>query len=140
MSMQTLTVELPDALLQRLENLASTTGLPLDAVLLQTIRGNLPPSLDDVPAEYRDDLRGLVKLGDEDLWAVARVSVDPRQWHRHERLLQGNAAATLSSDERGQLAQLRAEMDRLVLRKSFAMALLKWRGHDLSTLTSSPHN
>ena len=79
MSMQTLTVELPDALLQRPENLASTTGLPLDAVLLQTIRGNLPPSLDDVPAEYRDDLRGLVKLGDEDLWAVAGGSVDPRQ-------------------------------------------------------------
>jgi hypothetical protein len=67
MGLQTLRVELPGMLFERLESFASTTNQPLDAVLLQTIRGNLPPTLDDVPAEYRDNLRGLLNWSDEDL-------------------------------------------------------------------------
>jgi hypothetical protein len=134
MSMQTLTAELPNALYQRLVRLAATTNQPLDAVLLQTIRGNLPPSVDDIPADYRDDLSKLIKLSDDDLLAVARAAVDPRKWRRHESLLQKNAENTLTEDERDELEQLRAGMDALVYRKSFALAVLKWRGYSLSTL------
>ncbi len=90
--------------------------------------------LDDVPAEYRDNLRGLLELSDEDLWAASRTSMDPRTWRRHEALLHRNAETPLTGDERRELEHLQAEMDRLVYRKSFAMALLRQRGHDLSPL------
>ena len=136
MGLQTLTVEFPDVVLQRLESLAAATNQPLDAILLQTVRGNLPPALEDIPVEYRGDLISLLKLSDEDLWAVARVPADARQWRRHESLLHKNADSILSDDERRELDQLRAERDRLVYRKSFAMALLKWRGYELSSLIS----
>ena len=138
MGLQTLNVELPDTVIQRLESLAATTNQPLGAVLMQTIRGNLPPSLDDIPEEYRAGLGGLLKLSDEDLWAVASVPSDPRRWRRQENLLHKNAEATLSPEERQELDQLRAEMDSLVYRRSFAMALLKWRGHELSSLIANP--
>ncbi len=137
MGFQTLNVELPDALVERLERIASTTNQPFDAILLQTIRGNLPPTLDDVPKQYHSELSGLLKLNDDDLWAVAHVSTDPRKFKRHEALLRKNTERALSPSERAELEQMRAEMDQLVYRKSFVMALLKWHGHDLSSLI--PH-
>jgi len=137
MTLQTVTVKLPQVLYRRLERAAQATHQPLDAVLLQSIRGNIPPSLDDVPAEMRDELGQWLKLNDDDLWAVASASIDATQWRRHQRLLRKNAAGTLNEREQRELEHLRAETDRQVIRKSFSLALLKWRGH---TLPLSPVN
>ena len=132
MTLQKVTVKLPQGLYRRLERAAAITNQSLDAVLLQTIRGNLPPSLDDAPANLRVELNALLHLNDDDLWAVARSSIDPKQWRRHRRLLQKNAAGALSERERGELDRLRVETDRHVIRTSFTLALLKWRGYTLS--------
>jgi succinate dehydrogenase flavin-adding protein (antitoxin of CptAB toxin-antitoxin module) len=134
MALQTVKVKLPDLLYRRLERAAAITHQSLDAVLLQTIRGNLPPLLEDVPANESAELRALLKLNDDDLWAVARSSIDPKQWQRHKRLLRKSTAGTLSEREHSELERLRAETDRQVLRKSFALALLKWRGYALSPI------
>jgi len=42
-----------------------------------------------------------------------------------------NTASALNEREQAELARLRAETDRQVLRKSFALVLLKWRGFAL---------
>jgi len=127
--LQTVTVKLPQKVYRRLERAAKTTDQSFDTVLLQTIHGNLPPSLDNVPIGLRDEMRGLLRLSDDDLWAVASGSVDPKQWRRHQRLLRKNTVGTLTEREKDELASLRAETDRYVLRQSFALALLRWRGH-----------
>jgi len=132
MALQRVTVKLPEGVYYRLERAAAITNQSLDAVLLQTIRGNLPPSLDDAPAELRAELSGLPHLSDDDLWAVARRAIDAKQWRRHKRLLQKSATGGLSVRERSELERLRAETDRQVIRTSFALALLKWRGYTLS--------
>jgi hypothetical protein len=71
---------------------------------------------------------------------VARVSVNPCRWQRYESLLRQNTESVLNDNERQEIEYLRAEMDLLVYRKSFAMVLLKWRGFELSSLLSSPDN
>jgi succinate dehydrogenase flavin-adding protein (antitoxin of CptAB toxin-antitoxin module) len=134
MALQTVKIKLPRALYRRLERVAAVTHQPFDAVLLQTIRGNLPPLLEDVPAEQSAELRALLKLRDDDLWAIAQSSIDPKQWRRHQRLLRKNAVRTLSPHEQAELEKLREETDRHVLRKSFALALLKWRGYAVPSL------
>jgi predicted transcriptional regulator len=134
MTVQTVNVKLPRTVYRRLERLAVTMHQSLDRVLAQTIRGNLPPSLDDVPASLRSDLAGLFDLSDDDLWAVARGSLDAQQWQAHQRLLRKNEAGQLTERERARLEYLRAETDRYVARKSFALALLKWRGYTLPIL------
>lgn len=139
MAVQTVKVKLPSALYRRLERVAAVTRQSLDTVLLQTIRGNLPPLLEDVPPTMRAELRTLMKLDDNALWAVARSSFDSQQWRRHQRLLRKNAAGTLSAREHSELEKSRTELDRYVLRKSFALALLKWRGYTLPT-SSEPAN
>ena len=137
MTLQSVTIKLPSNLFRRLERTAEVTHQSLDDVLLQTIRGNIPPSVDDVPLPSREEYTALSKLDDGDLWAIASTPVEPKQWRRHKRLLQKNTSATLSEPERRELEHLRAETDRHVLRKSFALALLKWRGHTLSP--TPPH-
>lgn len=140
MALQTVKVKLPSALYQRLERAAASTRQSLHTVLLQTIRGNLPPVLDDVPASESAELRALLKLGDDDLWAIARSSIDPKRWRRHQSLLRKNAAGALNEREQMELARLRAETDRQVLRKSFALALLKWRGYALPSIDAQANN
>jgi len=132
MALQPVTLKLPPTLYRRLERVAALTNQSFDAVLLQTIRGNLPIALDDVPPDMQAEIAALAKLNDDDLWAVARIPLDMNQWKRHRFLLRRNAAGSL--DEKGQreLARLREATDRQVIRRSLALALLKWRGYTIS--------
>jgi len=138
MTVQTVNVKLSLATYRRLERLAATIRQPLDRILAQSIRGNLPPSLDDLPADLREDMASLVNLSDDDLWAVARGSLEARQWSEHQRLLRKNIAGKLTERETVKLESLRGETDRYVTRKSFALALLKWRGYSLPISATGP--
>lgn len=131
MAVQTVTLELPEDIYQRLQRVAEATHQPVEEVMVQTIRGNLPPSVDDLPPELRDELAALQDLDDKALWAIAKESLPQDQWRRHERLLHKNQAGTLTAAEREELARLRAATDRFVFRRSYALALLKWRGYTL---------
>lgn len=131
MTVQTITLDLPQDIYQRLQRMAEATHQPVEEVMFQTIRGNLPPSVDDLPSELRDKLASLHNLSDKALWAIAKESLPPDQWRRHEHLLRKNQAGTLTNAEREELARLRAATDRFVFRRSYALALLKWRGYTL---------
>jgi len=132
MALQPVTLKLPPTLYRRLARVAALTNQSIDAVLLQTIRGNLPVALEDTPPDMQAEIAALVKLNDDDLWAVARIPLDMSQWKRHQSLLRRNAAGSL--DEKGQreLARLREATDRQVMRRSLALALLKWRGYTIT--------
>lgn len=50
---------------------------------------------------------------------------------RHQELLVKNAAGTLTNAEQHKLTQRHTEAARFMLRKGYAAALLRWRGHKL---------
>ena len=79
----------------------------------------------------QDELSTLVGMSDADLWALTRNSLPPDQWQRHEKLLEKNELGELSGADQEELSHLRDAVDRFVLRRSCALALLKWRGHAL---------
>ena len=114
---QTINIELPDGLYRRLEGMATVTRWPLQEILVQTIRGNLP----------------LAPLSDEALWAVAKEPPPATDWRRHQRLLRKAEDGALTPVERRDLETLREATDRFVARRSVALALLKWRGHAIPT-------
>lgn len=136
MESQSVKIELPRQVYRRLEKLAAATNQSFDSVLLQTIRGNMPPLLEDAPLTLRAEFGSLLRLKDDALWAVARAPQNQTQWRRHQRLLKKNAEHALTPREQSELEQLRVESDQAVLRKSFALAILKWRGHSLPTITN----
>ena len=129
--MTTVTVNLPETVYRRLTGMAIATARSLDDVVNQTIRGNLPPVVDDLPRDMQDELSTLIGMSDADLWALTRSSLPLDQWQRHEKLLEKNGLDDLSGAEQEELSQLRDAVDLFVLRRSCALALLKWRGHAL---------
>jgi hypothetical protein len=44
----------------------------------------------------------------------------------------------ITSEERLELAELRIEADRLMLRKAYAWAVLRWRGQSIPALNELP--
>ena len=131
MTVPSLHIQLPEAIYQRLQRVAEVTNQPLQTIVIQTIRGNLPPSLDDLRPEWREAVADLPALSDEALWAIAREPLPSRQWRRHQRLLHKMQESILTEAEQTELATLRMDADRSVTRRSYALALLKWRGHTL---------
>jgi hypothetical protein len=133
MSAQTVTLTLPEDVYRRLEQMAEAIHLPVEEVAYQTMRGNLPPIVDDVLPELKHELAALQSLGDEDLWRVVQEPIPPASWRKHQLLLHRSETGTLNETQHATLNQLRTATDHFVIRRSFALALLKWRGHTLPT-------
>ncbi len=134
MTVQAINLQLPTNLYQRLVEAAEASQQPLNEVVLQSIRVGLPPSLTHVPERFRDDLRSLNQLSDKLLWQIARQDLADDKAELYERLLAKNQQGDLKADEQLTLNILREEADLLMLRRSYAYTLLKWRGHRIPTL------
>lgn len=128
---QTLTVTLPTAIYQHLQQMAELTQQPLEQLVRQSIEGNLPPAIGNASPELQPELLAMQRLAVKALRQLAESQVTPEQQARHLALLEKNAANQLSAHERNELAGLRIEADRLMLRKAYALALLRWRGYPL---------
>ncbi|MGH2409945.1 MAG: hypothetical protein ACRDGS_06185 [Chloroflexota bacterium] len=131
MTTQVVNIELPEEIYQRFQDVATLTRRPLEDVIFQTIRGNLPPVLADLAPEHRDLVSDLQRLEDEALWEIGKEPLPTGQWRRHQHLLHKAEQGALTTDEQAELAALREATDRFVTRRSYALALLKWRGHTI---------
>lgn len=131
MSIQPVTINLSDSVLQRLQRAAHTLQRPLDEMIEQTIVGNLPPLIEDLPSEIQAEAAILQQADDQSLWRIVQEALPEGQWERHTELLAQQQERDLSQAETQELVQLRTAADRFVLRRSFVLALLKWRGHTL---------
>ncbi|HRQ38601.1 MAG TPA: hypothetical protein PLD25_11900 [Chloroflexota bacterium] len=131
MTIQHVTLPLPEHLYLRIEQVAKATQQSVTDVLLHAVEVGSPPGWDDVPAEFQTDLAALDRLDDKTLWQIARSQQKEADMDRYEDLLQQNANDVLTAVERDELARLRQEADRFMLRKAHAAALLRWRGYQL---------
>jgi len=131
---QNVTIGLPEDVCQRLKGMAVATQRPLEEVIFQAIRGNLPPLLIDLSPEQQGLVADLQPLSDDALWSVAREPLPMRQWQRHQRLLHEGETHALTSAERTKLEELREATDHFVIRRSYALALLKWRGYTIPVM------
>lgn len=138
MATQKLTVELPEPVYCLLARIAQLTEQSPEQLAAQSIVGNLPPSIEEAPAEMQEELRALQRLPDEELLEIAHSQVPPAQQQRHLALLEKNREGSITPEERQELADLRVEADRLMVRKAYAWAILRWRGHRVPPLEELP--
>lgn len=106
-------ITLPETIYEPLQQIAEVTGMSLDEVVVQTIKGGMPPSLKKVPHAFHDELLSLNKMNDTQLWDVIQGKV--------------KSAADYTEDYE--------HADFPMLRRAYAFSLLKWRGHPVP----SPH-
>jgi hypothetical protein len=128
MSHPVLTLELPEDIYERVRRAAKGMNQPVEKALVDIVRA-ATPSLEKVPVEYRAELEGLEDLSDDELWKIAQSGPTPAKQRRLERLLDQNRRGELTDRDRRALGELRRDGDRLMLRRSYAALLLKYRGH-----------
>lgn len=130
---ETVTLQIPEILYQRLVSTSRATQRPLEEVILHALQIGSPPEWDNVPPEFQADLAALDKLDDNTLWQIARSCRTEAEMERYNTLLEGNSNNVLTEGERIELIALRQEADRFMLLKAQAAVLLRWRGHRVST-------
>jgi hypothetical protein len=126
-----ISLQLPDRLYQRLVNTALATQQPLEAIILRALEVGSPPDWEDVPEPFQADIAALDRLDDAALWTIALDRQSPAQFPHYDELLDRNREGQLTDAEQVELAQLRTQADRFMLRKAQASALLRWRGHQV---------
>ncbi len=135
MTVQTITLGLPEAVHKQLERQARAKARPIEEVALQALTRNLPPPVeDDLPASLRAELKAMRRLSDSSLWDIAGGEMNPDKVALYDVLLERLQDHTLTPEGREWLVRLREEADTLMLRKAHAYALLKSRGHTLPSL------
>jgi hypothetical protein len=134
MSHPMLTLELPEEIYERVRRAAKGMKQPLETALANIVKA-ATPSLEKVPLEYRAELEALEDLSDEELWELAERRAAPAQQRRLTKLLAKNQRGELTDRERQALSGLRATLDRLMLQRSYAYLLLKYRGQRIPNLT-----
>jgi hypothetical protein len=135
MSEQTIAIQMPQPLYQRLQHLSEITHRPLESLVLQALDANVPPLLEDMPEAIRQDLARVEKLDDEALHQLAQSVWNTEQSTHYSELLEKERAGTITQHEKASLEALYQAANSHMLRKAYANALLKWRGHRLPTLT-----
>jgi hypothetical protein len=134
MTTQRVTIELPESILHRFAQIAEATQQPLEKLVAQSVVSNLPPFPENLPLELHAEFMEMQTLGVDELLAIAQTQADATQHRRHEQLLDRNQAGLLTPEEQTELTSLRLIADQLMLRKSYAWAILRWKGHRIPPL------
>ena len=124
--LQDVTIHLAEPLYLRLQQVARATQQSLNDVILYAVQVGSPPSWEEAPAEFQADLAALERLDDSALWRIARSTQVADDMTRDQELLDKNANGTLTPVERVELTQSRKAADRFLLRKAYAVDLLRW--------------
>ncbi len=136
--MQRLTLELPESLFQQLTRIAELTAQPIEALALQSITGNLPPTVENAPLEIQAELSQMQSLSNDHLLEIAHSRVSATEAAHHQLLLEKNQSGQTSIEEQQELRSLRLVVDRMMLKKANAWSILRWRGYPIPSLDQLP--
>jgi len=134
MSEQIVTLELPKPLWEWAQRTAMVTQRPVEKVLVDSLSATIPPPLDDIPDEFRDELALLETKNDDDLWAITRSGMSPKTIRQYDNLLEKSNRGVLTTQEKRGLEKLRKTAERIMLKRARAFVLLQWRGYRLPTV------
>lgn len=129
MTLQTITLQIPEHIYERAQQVAETTDQPLEAVFLHELENAFLPPL---PEDEEAELSALSYLSDEALWTIAREQMPSPRQERMQGLMDGNTKGTLSEAEYQELEHLVEQGQKLMLRKGKAAALLTERGYKVT--------
>ncbi len=131
MPRQTVSVELPEDLYQRVCETASAVARSVQDVVTASIAMSLPPLEKDLPPEIRSELGPMALLDAEELREMSCESLDHDRQVQLESLAQLQKKQALSDAERTELDELVKQAQRVMLRRAEARRLLALRGYEI---------
>ncbi len=90
-----------------------------------------PPSVDYAPLDLQKELINMQKMSSEELLTIANSKISENQEKLHLQLLEKNQNNKLNQPDILLLETLRINADRLMFKKAYAYAVLKWKGYDI---------
>jgi len=136
MTVQSITVNLPSALYNRLKRRAEQTRRTVEAELLEVVATAVPIA-DELPPDLAEAISPLALLDNEALWRAARSHLPAEAASQMEELHLKRQREGLSEAEQQTLAGLVRQYERAMLVRAQAAALLKQRGYDVSELIAA---
>lgn len=127
---QSITLDLPVAVLERANQMAGILQLPLADILTRTLTSILPDA-GDCPPDIQAELMRMTWLSDRILWQIARSRMSEDEQNRLQVLSERQSSGAVTSDEEQTLKILRKRYGQITLRKARAYALLNLRGGTL---------
>ena len=132
--MQSVTVQLPDSLYQRMRRRARERNRSVEDEVAEVVERAFA---EDVSPATADLLEQLPHLIDQDLWQAARLRVPADKALRMQDLIWKEQAEGLTVVEQDEATQLQQYARRIMLVRGEAAALLAERGYDVSELIAS---
>ncbi|HEX2278650.1 MAG TPA: hypothetical protein VHN13_16245 [Candidatus Tectomicrobia bacterium] len=126
---KSITVDLPDDLYERVQQVAAQSQRPVERVVLESLRLLFvpPPS----PADLATSLAALPSYSDAQLWAMVYQRLAWPQSQRLHELSAKNKLERLTKEEQLELEDLLSSNDQAMLLRSEALRLLKNRGYNI---------
>jgi hypothetical protein len=131
------TINVPNKLYNRLRERAERSHLTLEDQVLQALRAmdaSTDASDDEVLASWEPKFAQLQMLDDDALWRAARSGMPRPEARRLESLNHKQSSEGLTDAESRRQRHLLRRYEWFMLLRAHAAALLKERGHDLSSL------
>ena len=128
MTVQIITLRLPEPLYRTARQIAQVTKRPIETVLQDSLSAVLPP-LDDVEPNEAAELARLALLDDAALWGEARTLMTRAEQTELQDLLDRQGSKSLTTVEQARLRELMHVYGQLMVRKAHAYLLLARRGY-----------
>jgi plasmid stability protein len=133
MTVQSVTVELPATLYNRLKRRAEKAQRTIEAEVVEAVTEALPNDEDLSPA-LQQAMAHLATLDDNALWRAATAQFSDEKSSRLEALHFARQDGDWDEMKAHEAASLVAEIDQFMFLRAHALSLLIQRGHDISTL------
>lgn len=137
MTAQPVTVHLPELLYRQLRERADQHRRSVADEMLDLL-ATAVPSADALPDDLQQAIAPLALLDDPALWRAARTSLPVEAAGHLEALHHKRQCEGLTEIEEQERTTLVRQYERAMLVRAQAAALLKARGHDVSSLLSLP--
>ncbi|MEL7356934.1 MAG: hypothetical protein AAFN40_10280 [Cyanobacteria bacterium J06560_6] len=136
MDLQPLTLHLPETTYQRLVKLAAQSERPVAEETVHLLNSTLADG-GVLSADMATQLEQLALLTDEELWKAARSKASEIDNDLMQTLLEKRQREGLTASETAQVQALSNYFNQIMTVRAKSAALLRERGHDISTLSPS---
>jgi len=137
MTVQTVTLELPEILYQRLKARAEQTQRSIEDEALDVLATSVTVA-DELPDDLEAAIAPLSLLDNSALWRAARTTLPSDVAQELTDLNAKRQREGLTEAEAQTAAALVRQYERAMLVRAQAAALLKQHGHDVSSLLNTP--
>lgn len=131
MSVQSVTLNLPETVYEQIQRAAAKTKRRVDEVMAEAIAA-VAPVMDSAPGKLRSVLAQMAYLNDAALWQAARATMTVEQRERLQLLHDKQQQKELTTEEQTEEQALVSLYRETLLIRAQAAVILKMRGYNIA--------